>query len=185
VLGVRLLQCALLFVLGVRLLQCALLFVLGVRLLQSALLFVLGVRLLQCALLFVLGVRLLKPLDLFKDQTFFLSQVSQIPLQRTMFPLGNLMKNQVRRIAAASGLDYIVQKKESMGICFIGSRNFKNFISQVCSTLKETFEFNAKWQVCLLFRTFSISSHCKFSMLALFIFLLCVIFSKSRLLNVI
>lgn len=76
------------------------------------------------------GVHLLKPLDLFKDQTFFLSQVSQIPLQRTMFPLGNLMKSQVRRIAAESGLDYIVKKKESTGICFIGLRNFKNFISQ-------------------------------------------------------
>lgn len=76
------------------------------------------------------GVHLLKPRDLFKDQTFFLSQVSQVPLQRTMFPLGNLMKNEVRRIAAESGMDYIVKKKESRGICFIGSRNFKNFISQ-------------------------------------------------------
>jgi tRNA-specific 2-thiouridylase len=48
-----------------------------------------------------------------------------------MFPVGNLMKNEVRQIAAESGLDYIVRKKESTGICFIGSRNFKNFISQV------------------------------------------------------
>ena len=119
----------------------------------------------------MLGVRLLKPLDLFKDQTFFLSQVSQTPLQRTMFPLGNLMKNQVRRIAAESGLDYIVKKKESTGICFIGSRNFKNFISQVCTTLKETFELNAKWPVCLLFSTFPVSSHCKFLMFALFLLL--------------
>jgi tRNA-specific 2-thiouridylase len=43
------------------------------------------------------------------------------------------MKSEVRQIAAQSGLDYIVKKKESTGICFIGSRNFKNFISQVCS----------------------------------------------------
>jgi len=132
----------------------------------------------------VLGVHLLKPLDLFKDQTFFLSQVSQTPLQRTMFPLGNLMKNQVRRIAAESGLDYIVKKKESTGICFIGSRNFKNFISQVCTTLNETSGFDAKWQVCLLFSTFSVSSYGKFIMYAL-VFLLGVIFSKSRQQNVV
>ena len=116
------------------------------------------------------GVHLLKPLDLFKDQTFFLSQVSQIPLQRTMFPLGNLMKSQVRRIAAASGLDYIVKKKESTGICFIGSRNFKNFISQVCTIQKKTSEFNAKWHVCLLISMFFLSAYCKFLMFAFFFF---------------
>jgi hypothetical protein len=81
--------------------------------------------------LFLLGVHLLKPVDLFKDQTFFLSQVSQIPLQRTMFPLGNLTKSQVKRIVRETGMDYIVKKKESRGICFIGSRNFKKFMSEV------------------------------------------------------
>lgn len=94
------------------------------------------------------------------------------------------MKNQVRRIAAESGLDYIVKKKESTGICFIGSRNFKNFISQVCTTLNETSGFDAKWQVCLLFSTFSVSSYGKFIMYAL-VFLLGVIFSKSRQQNVV
>jgi tRNA-specific 2-thiouridylase len=79
----------------------------------------------------------MKPVDLFKDQTFFLSQVSQIPLQRTMFPLGDLTKNQVRKIACEYEMDYIVKKKESRGICFIGSRNFKNFISQVCMCPKK------------------------------------------------
>ncbi|XP_021927232.1 mitochondrial tRNA-specific 2-thiouridylase 1 isoform X2 [Zootermopsis nevadensis] len=78
----------------------------------------------------VAGVHLLKPVDLFKDQTFFLSQVPQMPLQRTMFPLGNLTKNQVRRIACEHEMYHIVKKKESRGICFIGSRNFRNFISE-------------------------------------------------------
>ncbi|XP_023708263.1 mitochondrial tRNA-specific 2-thiouridylase 1 isoform X2 [Cryptotermes secundus] len=78
----------------------------------------------------VAGVHLLKPADLFKDQTFFLSQVSQMPLQKTMFPLGNVTKSQVKRIASESGMEYIVKKKESTGICFIGSRNFKKFISE-------------------------------------------------------
>jgi tRNA-specific 2-thiouridylase len=54
-----------------------------------------------------------------------------MPLQRTMFPLGNLTKSQVKKVASESGMDYIVKKKESTGICFIGSRNFKKFISEV------------------------------------------------------
>ncbi|KAJ9577950.1 hypothetical protein L9F63_025189, partial [Diploptera punctata] len=76
------------------------------------------------------GVHLLKPLDLFKDQTFFLSQVPQHSLQKTMFPLSKLNKREVKRIARESGMDYLLRKKESTGICFIGSRNFQNFISE-------------------------------------------------------
>ncbi|XP_069694028.1 mitochondrial tRNA-specific 2-thiouridylase 1 isoform X3 [Periplaneta americana] len=79
---------------------------------------------------FSAGVHLLKPRDLFKDQTFFLSQVSQIPLQKTMFPLANLTKTQVKKIASEYGMDYISKKKESSGICFIGTRHFQNFISE-------------------------------------------------------
>jgi tRNA-specific 2-thiouridylase len=55
-----------------------------------------------------------------------------------MFPLGNLTKSQVKRIARESGMDYIVKKKESRGICFIGSRNFKKFMSEVCPVHKKT-----------------------------------------------
>lgn len=76
-------------------------------------------------------VHLLKAVDTFKDQTFFLSQVRQQSLRRTMFPLGNLTKAQVKSIATAEGMANIVKKKESMGICFIGSRNFQHFISEV------------------------------------------------------
>ncbi|XP_072922451.1 mitochondrial tRNA-specific 2-thiouridylase 1 isoform X3 [Hemitrygon akajei] len=73
-------------------------------------------------------VRLLNAADPQKDQTFFLSQVSQQALQHTIFPLGELRKNIVKEIAAEAGFHHILKRKESMGICFIGERNFENFI---------------------------------------------------------
>ncbi|XP_056133578.1 mitochondrial tRNA-specific 2-thiouridylase 1 [Lampris incognitus] len=73
-------------------------------------------------------VRLHKGADLFKDQTFFLSQISQDALQRTLFPLAGLTKDFVRKIAAEAGFHHVLKKKESMGICFIGTRNFEDFI---------------------------------------------------------
>lgn len=74
----------------------------------------------------------LKPAaDAFKDQTFFLSHVSQDSLRRTMFPVGNLLKQQVKKIAAENHLDKIATKRESTGICFIGKRNFQDFIQEV------------------------------------------------------
>ncbi|XP_060536422.1 mitochondrial tRNA-specific 2-thiouridylase 1 [Cylas formicarius] len=76
------------------------------------------------------AVRLLRPKDLRKDQTFFLCQVRQEPLRRTMFPLGDLRKSEVKRIAAENHLERYSQKPESMGICFIGSRNFQHFIGE-------------------------------------------------------
>jgi tRNA-specific 2-thiouridylase len=60
-----------------------------------------------------------------------------------MFPLGNLTKSQVKRVATESGMDYIVKKKESTGICFIGSRNFKKFISEVCTICKKNYSSRA------------------------------------------
>ncbi|AWO97951.1 putative mitochondrial tRNA-specific 2-thiouridylase 1 [Scophthalmus maximus] len=73
-------------------------------------------------------VRLYQGADLFKDQTFFLSQISQDALRQAMFPLAGLTKEFVKKIAAEAGLHHVLQKKESMGICFIGERNFENFI---------------------------------------------------------
>lgn len=73
-------------------------------------------------------VRLYKGADLLKDQTFFLSQISQDALRQTMFPLAGLTKEFVKKIAAEAGFDHVLKKKESMGICFIGERNFENFI---------------------------------------------------------
>nr|XP_031529525.1 mitochondrial tRNA-specific 2-thiouridylase 1 isoform X1 [Vicugna pacos] len=76
------------------------------------------------------AVKLLQAADSFKDQTFFLSQVSQDALRRTLFPLGGLTKDFVKKIAAENRLHHVLQKKESMGICFVGKRNFENFILQ-------------------------------------------------------
>ncbi|XP_008592117.1 PREDICTED: mitochondrial tRNA-specific 2-thiouridylase 1 isoform X3 [Galeopterus variegatus] len=77
-----------------------------------------------------LAVKLLQAADSFKDQTFFLSQVSQEALRRTIFPLGGLTKDFVKKIAAENKLHHVLQKKESMGICFVGKRNFERFILQ-------------------------------------------------------
>ncbi|XP_069855925.1 mitochondrial tRNA-specific 2-thiouridylase 1 isoform X3 [Dipodomys merriami] len=76
------------------------------------------------------AVKLLQAADSFKDQTFFLSQVSQDALRRTIFPLGGLTKSFVKKIAAENRLHHVLQKKESMGICFVGKRNFEHFILQ-------------------------------------------------------
>ncbi|KFV62706.1 Mitochondrial tRNA-specific 2-thiouridylase 1 [Dryobates pubescens] len=98
-------------------------------------------------------VKLLQGADLFKDQTFFLSQISQDALRKTIFPLGDLTKSYVKKIAAEHGLHHVLKKKEawlsvgiisntflcfygfdttfpfqSMGVCFIGERNFENFL---------------------------------------------------------
>lgn len=64
-----------------------------------------------CSLLLA-AVKLLQAADSFKDQTFFLSQVSQEALRRTIFPLGGLTKGFVKKIAAENGLQHVLQKKE-------------------------------------------------------------------------
>ncbi|XP_077791934.1 mitochondrial tRNA-specific 2-thiouridylase 1 isoform X4 [Podarcis muralis] len=74
------------------------------------------------------AVKLLQGADHFKDQTFFLSQISQEALRRTIFPLGELTKDFVKKIAAEHHLHHVLQRKESMGICFIGERNFEKFL---------------------------------------------------------
>ncbi|WP_181350564.1 tRNA 2-thiouridine(34) synthase MnmA [Thalassobacillus sp. CUG 92003] len=64
-----------------------------------------------------------------KDQTYFLNQLSQSVLSRVMFPLGHLEKGEVRQIAEKHDLA-TAKKKDSTGICFIGERNFKDFLSE-------------------------------------------------------
>lgn len=64
-----------------------------------------------CSLLLA-AVKLLQAADSFKDQTFFLSQVSQDALRRSLFPLGGLTKDFVKKIAAENGLQHVLQKKE-------------------------------------------------------------------------
>ena len=72
---------------------------------------------------------LLKGLDAPKDQSYFLHRLTQAQLARTLFPLGELAKTEVRRIAAEIGLPN-AKKKDSTGICFIGERPFRDFLNR-------------------------------------------------------
>lgn len=73
-------------------------------------------------------VQLLRGLDANKDQTYFLNQLSQDQLKNVLFPIGDLQKADVRKIARAESLA-TADKKDSTGICFIGERDFKTFLS--------------------------------------------------------
>ncbi len=72
---------------------------------------------------------LLKGLDPLKDQSYFLHRLNQAQLSKTMFPVGELPKTEVRRIAAEIGLPN-AKKKDSTGICFIGERPFREFLNR-------------------------------------------------------
>jgi tRNA-specific 2-thiouridylase len=72
---------------------------------------------------------LLKGLDPAKDQSYFLHRLNQAALARTLFPIGELRKTEVRRIAAEIGLPN-AKKKDSTGICFIGERPFREFLNR-------------------------------------------------------
>ncbi|CAH8526486.1 unnamed protein product [Schistosoma turkestanicum] len=72
--------------------------------------------------------RLLRSVDAVKDQTFWLSTISHKQLSHCMFPVGNLLKTQVKQIAQDIGLSRIYTRRESMGMCFIGKRRFSEFI---------------------------------------------------------
>ncbi|WP_338777289.1 tRNA 2-thiouridine(34) synthase MnmA [Metabacillus sp. FJAT-52054] len=71
--------------------------------------------------------KMLRGIDENKDQTYFLNQLGQEQLSKVMFPLGGIEKSKVREIAAEAGLA-TAAKKDSTGICFIGERNFKEFL---------------------------------------------------------
>ena len=72
---------------------------------------------------------LLKGLDPAKDQSYFLHRLNQAQLSKTLFPVGELKKTEVRRIAAEIGLPN-AKKKDSTGICFIGERPFREFLNR-------------------------------------------------------
>ena len=74
------------------------------------------------------NVHLLRGVDANKDQTYFLNQLSQDQLQKSLFPLGHLAKKEVRKIAEQAGLA-TAKKKDSIGICFIGERDFNEFLA--------------------------------------------------------
>jgi tRNA-specific 2-thiouridylase len=73
--------------------------------------------------------QLLKGLDNNKDQSYFLYALNQKQIGSALFPVGELEKPEVRRIAEENGFRN-ARKKDSTGICFIGERNFKNFLEQ-------------------------------------------------------
>ena len=73
--------------------------------------------------------KMLRGIDENKDQTYFLNQLSQEQISKVMFPIGDIKKSKVREIALEAGLA-TAKKKDSTGICFIGERNFKTFLSQ-------------------------------------------------------
>ena len=71
--------------------------------------------------------KLLRGIDDNKDQTYFLSQVSKEQFSNVLFPIGDMVKSDVRKIAEEYDL-MTAKKKDSTSICFIGERNFKNFL---------------------------------------------------------
>jgi tRNA-specific 2-thiouridylase len=73
--------------------------------------------------------QLLKGVDPGKDQSYFLHRLTQAQLARTLFPVGELHKSEVRRIAREAGLANHA-KRDSTGICFIGERPFREFLSR-------------------------------------------------------
>ncbi len=73
--------------------------------------------------------QLLKGLDPLKDQSYFLHRLTQAQLAKTLFPIGELPKTEVRRLAAEIGLPNAA-KRDSTGICFIGERPFREFLNR-------------------------------------------------------
>lgn len=77
--------------------------------------------------------RLLRGVDTNKDQSYFLYAISHRQLARTRFPVGELEKDAVRSVARQAGFS-VHDKKDSTGICFIGERDFRGFLSQYIDT---------------------------------------------------
>ncbi len=75
---------------------------------------------------------LLKAVDHSKDQSYFLHRLNQVQLANTLFPLGEIHKTEVRKIAEQLGLPN-AKKKDSTGICFIGERPFREFLNRYLS----------------------------------------------------
>ncbi len=90
------------------------------------------------------NARLSKAIDQNKDQTYFLYAVNKEVFKNVLFPIGHLPKPKVRELATRFELATMT-KKDSTGICFIGERNFKNFLSQYIQSQKGNFiDLNGK-----------------------------------------
>jgi tRNA-specific 2-thiouridylase len=72
-------------------------------------------------------VKLMRGLDRNKDQSYFLCQLNKKQISKALFPIGELTKTEVRQIAKQYNLN-VATKKDSTGVCFIGERNFKQFL---------------------------------------------------------
>jgi len=79
--------------------------------------------------------QLLAGADANKDQSYFLCQLSQAQLARTLFPIGELQKKEVRNIAAEQGL-VTAEKRDSQGLCFVGKVSLPDFLQQKLATKK-------------------------------------------------
>jgi tRNA-specific 2-thiouridylase len=71
---------------------------------------------------------LYKAFDKNKDQSYFLSQINEEQIASCLFPLSDIVKPDVRKIAHELGLASVMDKKDSTGVCFIGERNFRQFL---------------------------------------------------------
>ena len=89
---------------------------------------------------------LLKGLDPAKDQSYFLHRLNQAQLSKTLFPVGELKKTEVRRIADEIGLPN-AKKKDSTGICFIGERPFRDFLNQYIAKAPGLIKSDSGWVV--------------------------------------
>lgn len=79
--------------------------------------------------------RLLAGKDTLKDQSYFLCQVNQLQLSKSLFPIGNMKKSEVRKLAKEVGLN-TAEKKDSQGLCFIGKVKLPVFLQQFLKPIK-------------------------------------------------
>jgi len=77
--------------------------------------------------------KLLRPVDEKKDQTYFLYRISEEALSHTIFPVGEMLKSDVKKLAKENGL-HNAYKKESMGVCFVGEVGMKDFLKEYIET---------------------------------------------------
>ena len=79
------------------------------------------------------GNKLLRAVDENKDQTYFLYRITEDAISKTIFPVGGMMKTEVKALAEKLGLS-VAHKKESMGVCFVGEANMRDFLSEFIET---------------------------------------------------
>lgn len=79
------------------------------------------------------GPALLKAVDENKDQTYFLYRITEDAISKTIFPVGGMLKTEVKALAEKIGLS-VAHKAESMGVCFVGEANMKDFLAEFIET---------------------------------------------------